>query len=78
MIVGPDTKYMMQWGGEWRAVTHMLDVNNMPTTLAMRAAKVVLFVSESEWIATAVYPGEIVERTDREPGRRPWDYVGGP
>jgi hypothetical protein len=76
VINGPDTKYMMMWGGEWRAVTHMIDYNNIPTTLAMRATRAVLFISEAEWQAAAVAPGEIVERTGRDPNKRPWEYIG--
>lgn len=73
MIDGPDTKYMMQWGGKWRAVSNMFDASNMPTTLGLRAAKVVLYIGPDHWIATTVFTGEIIERTDRDPGARHWD-----
>lgn len=76
MINGPDTKYMMQWCGKWRPVTHMYDAQNIPTTLAMRAAKCVLWCNEAPdygFVGTACYPGEIVERTDRSPKRGKWD-----
>lgn len=73
MIAGPDTKYMMQWRGEWRGVVNMWDFHNVPTTLAMRAVKAVLYVSPSYWVATLVNPGEIVERYDRDPKQRQWD-----
>lgn len=78
MIDGPDTKYKMLWRGEWRAVTHMLDHHNTPTTLAVRAAKVVLYVGDygrSGWTACSVTPGDLIERTDRNPNAREWDYI---
>jgi hypothetical protein len=69
----PDSKYMMQWQGEWRAVTNMFDHMNVPTTLSIRAAKAVLYVNDDCWIAVSVSPGEIVERFDRDPKLRSWD-----
>jgi hypothetical protein len=75
MISGPDTKYMMQWGGEWRPVTNMFDHMNMPTTMAMRAVKAVLYVSDDVWIAVAVSPGEIIERAERDPKLRQWEAL---
>jgi hypothetical protein len=70
-----DSKYLMWWGGDWRAVTNMFDHANRPTTCAMRAAKVVLFISEDNWAATAVTPGDLVERGGRDPNARDWDFV---
>ena len=75
MIAGPDTKYMMIWCGKWRAVVYMYDAQNGPTTLVLRAAKVVLYVTEDYWIATYVNPGEIIERLDRDPKRRDWEMI---
>ncbi len=75
MIAGPDTKYMMQWGGQWRAVTNMFDHQNIATTLAIRAVKAVLFVAQDCWVVTLVAPGEIVERLDRDPKARQWDVI---
>jgi hypothetical protein len=70
---GPDTKYMMQWKGEWRPVTNMFDHGKMPTTMAMRAATAVLYISDDIWVACTVSPGEIVERPDRDPKLRIWE-----
>lgn len=72
----PDTKYQMMWCGKWRPVLRMYDSNNTPTTLALRATKAVLWCDEppdNGWVATLVYPGEIVERFDRDPNKREWD-----
>ena len=75
MIAGPDSKYMMQWAGKWRAVVNMFDHRNIPTTLALHTAKAVLYISPDEWVAVAVSPGEIVERFDRDPKLRTWDHL---
>jgi hypothetical protein len=75
MIVGPDSKYMMQWSGEWRAVTNLFDHNGNPTIWAMRAAKAVLFVADGYWVSCVVQPGDLIERLDRDPNIRDWDYV---
>jgi hypothetical protein len=66
---------MMQWRGAWRPVTNMWDQNNIPTTMAVRAVKVVLFLTKGEWVACAVAPGEVVERFDRDPNARVWEYI---
>ena len=75
MIEGPDTKYMMLWCGKWRAVVYMYDAQNTPTTLALRAAKVVLYVTENYWIATYANRGEVIERFDRDPKKRQWEMI---
>ncbi len=72
---GPDTRYMMQWRGKWRPVVNMFDAQNVPTTLAMRCVKAVLFVSFDYWVATLVAPGEIVERYNRDPRAQRWDMI---
>lgn len=74
-MTGPDSKYMMQWGGAWRPVVNMFDYSNAPTTLALRAAKAVLYVSDTCWIVCLVSPGDIVERPDRDPSEREWEYI---
>lgn len=74
-IVGPDTRYMMQWRGEWHAVTNMLDSNRKETHDLMRAAIAVLFVEPNYWVTTLVSPGDVVERHDRDPLRREWDWI---
>lgn len=74
-IEGPDTRYMMQWKGAWRPVTNMFDHQSDPTTLAMRAAKAVLYIEPGHWVACLVSPGEIVERDDRDPNLRDWEYI---
>lgn len=71
--LGPDSKYMMQWMGVWRPVMNMFDHRNVPTTLALRACKAVLYVSEDYWVATRCDPGEIVERPGRSPNDREWE-----
>lgn len=75
MTIGPDSKYMMQWAGEWRAVVNMFDHRNIPTTLALHTAKAVLYISPDEWVAVAVAPGDVVERSDRDPKLRLWDHL---
>ena len=75
MTLGPDSKYAMQWDGEWRAVVNMFDHMNVPTTLALHAAKAVLYISPDEWVACGVTPGDIVERFDRDPKLRVWDHL---
>lgn len=75
VLSGPDSKYMMQFLGEWRAVTNMFDAANNDTTNALRAAKAVLFVSKDQWVAIAVNPGDIVERFDRDPDARTWESI---
>lgn len=81
MIAGPDTKYMMMWCGKWRPVVQMMDGQNAPTTLALRASKVVLWCNElpdNGWVAVAVSSGEIVERFDRDPKLRDWEPLTDP
>lgn len=75
MIDGPDSKYMMQWQGEWRAVLVMFDGQGYMTTSAMRAVKVVLYISEEHVAVTPVSPGEVLGRTDRDPAQRKWDWI---
>lgn len=78
-MTGPDTKYQMQWGGAWRPVVQMVDYNNTPTTLAMRAVKAVLWCHEPPdcgcYVPTVVSPGDLVERFDRDPNEREWDFI---
>ena len=75
-VIGPDTKYMLQWKGEWRPVLGMLMMDGTPTTLAMRAYKAVLYIEGADYmVRTAVSPGEIMERYDRDPEKREWDYI---
>lgn len=74
-VDGPDSKYAMQWRGEWRAVVNMFDHGNVATTSANRCAKAVLYVAEDYWVACAVVPGDLVERFDRQPDVREWDYI---
>lgn len=69
---------MMQWAGKWRPVIHMFDAQNIPTTLAQRAAKCVLWCNEppdNGFVPLTCSPGEIVERFDRDPDAREWDYI---
>lgn len=69
------------WRGEWRPVIAMIDSNNHPTTLVSRAIKVVLHVEAERWmsphyhVAILVNPGEVVERFDRDPSARVWEYI---
>lgn len=65
MINGPDSRYMMMWAGEWRAVTHMLTSANKDTDNVLRAVKAVLFIDEDTWVATVVQPGDIIERLQK-------------
>lgn len=80
MSIWPDTKYQMMWRGKWRPVLAMFDANNVPTTLAQRAAKVALWWTDAQgWVAVVVsHPGEIVERFDRDPNLRVWDDLDEP
>lgn len=71
----PDTKYQLFWRGAWRPVVSMFDANNVPTTLALRCAKAVLFVALDYWVAVSTSPGDIVERDDRDPVKRRWETV---
>jgi len=72
-VDGPDSRYMMQWQGEWRAVIFMLDQTNTPTTLAIRATKALLYLSPTRGAACLVTPGDLVERFDRNPNDRVWE-----
>lgn len=75
---GPDSKYMMLWCGKWRPVIRMLDHQNLPTTLALRATKAVLWCNEppdNGYVPVLVSPGEIVERFDRDPNAMRWDVL---
>lgn len=74
-MIGPDSRYRMMWAGGWRAVTNMWDANNIPTTLASRAVKAVLHISDDEWVVTLTAPGDIVERFDRDPAVREWEHA---
>jgi hypothetical protein len=74
IIVGPDTKYAMQWGGKWRPVVNMIDRTNRQTDEVTQCAKVVLYISEDEWVAARVVtPGDLVERVDRDADARFWE-----
>lgn len=70
-----DSKYKMMWRSEWRPVVEMYDGNNIPTTLALRAVKAVLFVTPTYWVSTYVHPGEIVARFNRDPNAVDWEYI---
>lgn len=73
-IKGPMTKYKMMWGGEWRPVVNMLDPNNRPTTMPLRATRAVVFVHEGPgYEATVCTVAEIFEREDREPAQTEWE-----
>lgn len=74
-VIGPDTKYMMLWDGEWRAVVNMFDHTKRETFEPMRAVAVVLALPDGEWAATLATPGELIERVDRDPKRRGWIFV---
>lgn len=74
-LVGPDTKYMMQWMGAWRPVTNLFDQHRIETTLALRASIAVIFIAPGAWVTTLVTPGDLVERVDRDPKLREWDYI---
>lgn len=69
---GPDSRYMMLYGGKWRAVTNMFDGAKRVTTNATQATAAVLFISVSEWVAVAVHPGEIVLRMVRDQNAQDW------
>jgi hypothetical protein len=69
---GPDTRYMMMWGGEWRPVTNMFTADGNLTDSVLRAAKAVLFVEDGDWVATLVSPGDLIARQDRDPEAREW------
>lgn len=73
-LTGPDTKYMMMWKGAWRPVVNMFDGQKEETTNPVRATSAVLF-AETCWVACVVSPGEIVERMDRDPNLRQWEYI---
>ena len=61
----PKTKYRMLWAGAWRPVERMIDANNAPTTLALRAAKAVLYMAHAHYIAVAVHhPADLLEDAD--------------
>ena len=78
MTKRPDTRYQMMWCGKWRPVLRMWDGNGTPTTLALRAVKLVLWCDEPPdfgYVATLANPGEIVERFDRDQKAREWEYV---
>lgn len=74
-LPGPDTRYMMLWKGEWRPVVNMFDASNRQIEDALRVVKAVLYVRPAHWVATLAAPGEIIERTDRDPNARQWEYV---
>lgn len=75
-IVGPDTKYMMQWQGAWRPVTNLFDGRGVETTFASRATAAVLFLTLDYWVTCLIVnPGDLVERGDRDPNARTWDYI---
>ena len=78
MIAGPDSKYMMQWCGRWRPVLNMYDGNNTPTTNVLRVTKVVLWCNEPPdygFVGCIASPGDLVERMDRNPNARKWDFI---
>ncbi len=74
-IVGPDTRYMMQWRGEWRPVIAMADRQGTPTTLVIQAAIALLYLNPTQRASCHVNVGDIVERFDRDPDVRPWEYI---
>lgn len=68
-IKPPNTKYRMMWKGQWRPVTNMFAGRRMPTTSALRATSVVLYIAPDEWWATTVEPGEVVINPDYVPDK---------
>jgi hypothetical protein len=60
----PKTKYRMFYAGEWRPVIQMLDANNVPTTLVLRAARAALYVSHDNLVAVAVGTADLMENDD--------------
>jgi hypothetical protein len=64
----PTTRWRMLWGGQWRPVVNMFDGSNTPTTLPIRAAKVVLYAEERDGtpalVATLCGPADIMENPD--------------
>lgn len=74
-FAGPDSKYIMMWRGAWRPVMNLFDHNSAPTTDALRAAKVVLFVNPDHWVATLVNPGDLILRPGRDPNETDWEYI---
>lgn len=74
-VEGPDSKYVMMWRGAWRPVVNMIDHVGADTTLVNRATRVVLYVRQDYWVAAVVNPGDLVQRTDRNPSARVWEYI---
>lgn len=74
MIEGPDSKYMMQHGGKWRAVVNMFDGALKQTTSMIHAKTAVLYVGgDSPYVACDVTPFDLFERDDRDPTARHWE-----
>ncbi len=71
----PDTLYRMLWGGEWRPVLEMYDGGNVPTTLPVRAARVVLFVwtkdGKGQMVVTSCGPADVM--TNHEHTTKNWE-----
>lgn len=72
---GPDTRYMMMWKGAWRPVTNMFDQRKVETNIAATAVIAVLFVKPDYWVTTVVNSADLIERVDRDPKVRVWDYI---
>lgn len=70
-----NSKYVMLWGGAWRSVANMWDGSKEPTTSPFRATAAVLYISEDEWVAVPVTPGDIVAREGRRASGRQWELV---
>lgn len=75
VVIGPDSKYMMFWRGEWRAVMNILDASNHFTTNPLRASKAVVYVEPGVWGATLAGPADLIERDDRRTSDREWEMI---
>jgi len=69
----PKMKYRMFWRGEWRPVMRMYDAQNKPTTLALRAAKAILYLTPTTGAIVAAGPADILENADYRTSD--WDTV---
>ena len=73
----PKTPYRMLWSGQWRPVLEMYDANNIPTTLPVRAAKVVLFAwaadGEGQMVVTSCGPADVL--TNHDHVTQDWEMV---
>jgi hypothetical protein len=63
----PKTRWRMMWGGAWCPVLRMIDMNNTPTTLPLRAVKVVLYAEkegEPSMVAVPCGPADVLTNPD--------------